>query len=96
VDLTLEATVRHIREADPQTVAAPRWLVVMVRAWVDGDRQMIRLIVRSESDDICRVAVESSNRAAADRLLVWLDEFARSNARDAPDDEKTDEAEMTD
>ena len=96
MDLTLEATDRHMPGDDPLTVAPPHWLVVMVRAWLNGDRQMIRLIARTESDNVSRVAVESSNRAAADRLLVWLDEFARSNARDAPDDEKTDEAEMTD
>jgi hypothetical protein len=93
--LTLEATNRHTAARDPLLVVASRWLVVSVRVWRDGDRQMIRLIARTESDDISRVAVESSNRAAADRLLAWLDDFGRTNYSEAADDKAADIAEMT-
>jgi hypothetical protein len=95
VVLTLEATNRHTAARDPLLVVASHWLVVLVRVWRDGDRQMIRLIARTASDDIGRVAVESSNRAAADRLLTWLDEFGRTNSTGAADDNTADKAEMT-
>jgi hypothetical protein len=95
VVLTLEATNRHTAARDPLTVVASHWLVVLVRVWRDGDRQMIRLIARTESDDISCVAVESSNRAAADRLLTWLDEFGRTSSTEAGDDKTADKAEMT-
>ena len=52
------------------------WLVVVARAWSEGDRQLVRLVARDGEDAVVRAAVVSSNRAAADRLLAWLDEFA--------------------
>lgn len=90
-----EADDRHMSADDALPVAPPRLLVVLVRVWLDGDRQMIRLIARSESDDVSRVAVVSSSRAAADLLLAWLDEFGRINSGEASDDTTADEAEMT-
>jgi hypothetical protein len=65
--------------------------VITARAWRDGDRQIVRLIARDASDDV-RVAVESSSRAAAARLQLWLDDLAASGPRpgdDAADDEET-------
>ncbi len=93
--LTLEVTDRHTAARDPLAVVESHWLVVLARVWRDGDRQMIRLIARTESDDVGRVAVESSNRAAADRLLAWLDDFERTNYPGAADDKTEDIAEMT-
>ena len=72
---TLHATVRHTGTFHPGLVATSDWLVVTVRAWRDGDRQLIRLIARSEFNEISRASLESSNGAAAGRLEAWLDEF---------------------
>jgi hypothetical protein len=68
-------------------VPSPPWLVVTARAWRDGERQIVRLIARDGSDDV-RVAVESSSRAAADRLQLWLDDLGVPGPR--PDHDDTD------
>ena len=63
-------------------VARPVSLVVVARVWRDGDRQLIRLVARSGADER-RVAVESSNEAAANRLRSWLDELGDAAVTDS-------------
>jgi hypothetical protein len=77
-------------------VVAPNWLVVTVRVWHAGDRHLIRLIARSEFDEISRVALESSSRAAASRLEAWLDEFGELSSAETVEDTTAHEDETPD
>jgi hypothetical protein len=52
---------------------------------------MIRLVARGGDNEVLRVAVESSNCAAAERLLAWLEEFAGGPADGAATDGTSDE-----
>ena len=81
--------------ADPRTVAATDWVVVTVRAWRDGGRQMIRLIAWGKSEKTIRVAIETSSEAAAYRLRSWLDELAGSEADRSRTDDSADEDETS-
>lgn len=77
-------------------MVAPNWLVVTVRVWHAGDRHLIRLIARSEFDEISRVALESSSHAAASRLEAWLDEFGELSSAETVEDTTAHEDETPD
>ena len=67
-------------------MVAPNWLVVTVRIWRAGDRHLIRLLARSEFDEMSRVAIETSSHAAASRLEAWLGEFGELSSGETAQD----------
>lgn len=55
---------------------SPAWQVVVVRAWRQGSRRIIRLTMSSGTDPVPRTAYATSARSAAEHLARWLDERA--------------------
>jgi hypothetical protein len=68
------------------------WIVVVVRAWSQGDGPVVRMTL-SGRDDVRVTAYERSAVAAASRLAGWLDELARAPAATAAPDDPEDAAE---
>lgn len=68
------------------------WIVVVVRAWIQGDGPVVRMTLSGQGDAPV-TAYERSAAAAAARLAGWLDELMRAPGATAPPDGQGDEAE---
>jgi len=60
-------------------VSAPRWCVVIVRGWVDGDEIKVRMLA---SGDVKGAVVRGSIASATEQLAAWLSTLFRDNAEE--------------
>lgn len=64
-------------------MSANPWIVVVVRAWVQGDDRVIRMTRSGPNGSSPVVTYEPSGAAAGRRLALWVDHLAApSGARD--------------
>jgi hypothetical protein len=52
------------------------WIVVVVRAWVQGDDRLIRMTLSGTNGSSPVVTYEPTSAAAGRRLALWVDELA--------------------
>jgi hypothetical protein len=61
-------------------VGGDQWVIVLVRAWFDGDELKVRLL-RADADGATQAAYAASPVEAARRLIEWLDAVGGQGVR---------------
>jgi hypothetical protein len=88
------ATTQGRSARERTRVAGDQWLIVLVRAWFDGEQLTVRLL-RADADGATEAAYASSPVEAARRLVEWLDGLGGQGVRRPPHADPVRDADQT-